>query len=102
MLERKKLREYFDTFAGQMIRDRHGGRNGAGAEELGTDTSDPAGAAKEQQLELPSAAKAATKQLVMYECRALSVLSFWIITASTGLIPIAAISSRSCWKTPSA
>ncbi len=49
MLSGKKLREKFDTIAGQILRDRYGGHNGTGAKELGTCSGDPPGPTSERR-----------------------------------------------------
>ena len=49
VLSGRKLREKFDTIAGQMIRDRRGGHNGAGAKELGTGSDESPGSTSERR-----------------------------------------------------
>jgi excinuclease UvrABC ATPase subunit len=49
VLSGRKLREKFDTIAGQMVNDRHGGHNGTGAKELGTGPNEPPGSTLERR-----------------------------------------------------
>ena len=49
VLSGRKLREKFDTIAGQMNRDRNGGHSGTGAKQLGTGSTESPGSTSERR-----------------------------------------------------